>query len=229
MSARDPAPFDGFDEIPDPIGGALGSERPPKEVSAPTSPSMTRAERRRRSILVLTLAVGWVLVVLLRLGVRADIRALDVAVPLALWVVVALLGLFAALRPRDRGLPSSLRVVQLIAVAVPAIFLTSALIASHDVEPVELTWQNSGACMIWASITATGPFLLSGMLLRGSFLSAPVWRGAAVGAVCGLGAAAGIHTHCAMAASAHVLLAHGFPIVCGGLLGALFGAMRGRA
>lgn len=227
MSARDPAPFEGFDQIPDPAAAALGRAAP--EASAPTAPSLTRAARQRRSILVAALAMGWVVLVALRLGIRADIQAIDVAAPIILWGVFAVLCVTAALRPRDRGLPPSALIVQVIAVAVPLLFLGSVLIASHDAHPVEVTWGNSKSCVAWASITAVGPFLLAGLLLQRSFLSAPVWRGAAVGAVCGLCAAAGIHTHCSVAASAHVILAHGFPIVSGGLLGALFGALRGRA
>lgn len=227
MSARDPAPFEGFDQIPDPAAAALGRAAP--EASPPAAPSLTRADRKRRSILVAALAVGWVMLVTLRLGIRADIQAIDVAVPIVLWVVLAVLGVIAALRPRDRGLPPAAPVVQIVALVVPLLFLGSALIASHDAHSVEVTWRNSGSCVAWASITAVGPFLLAGLLLQRSFLSAPVWRGAAVGAVCGLCAAAGIHAHCSVAASAHVILAHGFPVVSGGLLGALFGALRGRA
>lgn len=227
MPLRESAPFEGFDDIPDPASGVAA--RPTKEAAAPTEPSMTRSERQRRSLVALALAVGWVAALVAKLGLRADIGALDVIAPLSLWVVVAAVGLVAALRPRERGLPPPSRVVQVIAALVPALFVLSALAASSGAEQVPLTLRNSGGCVALASVAAAGPFVLAGVIFQRSFLSIPAWRGAAIGAVCGLCAAAGIHTHCPMAASAHVVLAHGFPIAAGGLLGALFGALRGRA
>lgn len=227
MSARDPASPDAFNEIPDPAADLS----PPPELAAtpPALPSLTRSERRRRSIVVLALSIGWVLAVLIKLGVRPDVGAVNVTAPIMVWIVVALLGLVAALRPRRGGLPPASPLIQIIAASVPIVFVASALYASRHAEDAPFTLENSGACMLWAGITAAGPFALAGFLFERTFLSAPAWRGAAIGVVCGLCAAAGIHTHCPMTASAHVVLAHGFPIAAGGLLGALFGALRGRA
>jgi hypothetical protein len=83
--------------------------------------------------------------------------------------------------------------------------------------------------MVWSGIAGAGPIAVAALLLRRSFLSAPVWRGAAVGAVCGLTASVLIHAHCAAPGASHVLVAHGFPAVCGALVGALLGALGGRA
>src|SRR5689334_9115027 len=139
MPARDSAPFEGFDQIPDPAAGALEQELPAKDAPPPAEPSLTRAERRRRSFIVLALALGWMVVVVARLGLRTDIGTIDVALPVALWIAVAAVGLITALRPRERGLPPTSRAVQLIAAAVPMVFVASALIASRDAEPIALT------------------------------------------------------------------------------------------
>lgn len=227
MSARDPASSDAFNEIPDPAADL--SPPPEPAASAPTSSSWTRSERRRRSLVVIALSIGWVVAVLIKLGVRPDLGALNVTTPILLWVVVAMVSLVAALRPRHGGLPPASPVVQIIAASVPVLFVASALYASRHAEDAPFTLENSAGCIAWAGIAAAGPFALAGFLFERTFLSAPAWRGAAIGVVCGLCAAASIHTHCPMTASAHVVLAHGFPIAAGGLLGALFGALRGRA
>jgi hypothetical protein len=72
------------------------------------------------------------------------------------------------------------------------------------------------------------PLALAALSLRRSFLSAPAWRGAAVGAACGLVGAFGIHAHCHYTAAAHVLGAHGLPVLACALLGAAAGALGGR-
>ena len=73
MAARDSTPFEGFDEIQDPAAAVVGrspSAQALGDASPPTAPSLTREGRRRRTILVLALALAWVTLIVLRLGIR---------------------------------------------------------------------------------------------------------------------------------------------------------------
>ena len=94
---------------------------------------------------------------------------------------------------------------------------------------VPLTWATAGACFSVTHLLAVGPLVVAGVALQRSFLTNAAWRGALVGAICGLGAAIGIHAHCPVETVSHILVAHGLAIVSGGGLGALLGALRGRA
>jgi hypothetical protein len=49
-----------------------------------------------------------------------------------------------------------------------------------------------------------------------------------IGAIAGLAGAVGVHAHCPLAAMAHVLVAHGLPIVLGAAVGAVAAALGGR-
>lgn len=215
-------------EIPDPA--ALVGERPAPKPSLPAETSPTRQARRLRAMVAVAVALAWTTIILFYLGVRPDFSALDVLFPLLVWKSSALVALLLVFRRGDRGLPPGVRVVQCIAVALPLLFLGIAAIVSAGAEhPTPFTWSTLSPCMVWSSIAVAGPLLVAALLLRRSFLSAPVWRGAAVGAVCGLTASVLIHAHCPAPGLSHVLMAHGFPVVTGALLGALLGALGGRA
>lgn len=226
MATRDQGAFEGFDDIPDPAADVL--RQPVPEVAPPAEPSLTRADRRRRGLLGLVVAAAWIAVVLMVQGLRKNIGAAEVVIPLVAWVALAAFALIVSLKPRARGLPPALRAVQIVVAAVPALFIAIALLATRHAERFGTTWHESRNCLVWSSIYAAGPLVIMGLLLQRSFLSAPVWRGAAIGAGTGLVASAAVHAHCISIVSAHVVLAHGFPIAILTAMGALFGALRGR-
>jgi hypothetical protein len=114
---------------------------------------------------------------------------------------------------------------------IPILFVISVLIVSAGVPaaPFSLRWHGGGACMTISSLMGVGPLLFASLALQGSFLSAPIVRGAAVGILCGLFGAIGMHAVCPCAVRSHLLLGHGAPILLLALLGGALGALRGRA
>ncbi|UQA59752.1 NrsF family protein [Polyangium aurulentum] len=214
----------GIDEIPDPL-----RRRPPLAPAAvPAEPSPTRADRQRRSALGIVAAVAWVLGVIAHLGLRPDLGAPGVALPLAAWAMVGAACLALVVGPGERGMPRAARVVQAVVILVPAAFVLLALPASLGAPEVPFSWPKSGRCVTWASVIAAVPMLVATLVFRRALLGAPAWRGAAIGALCGLGGTIGIHLHCGTLETAHVLLAHGLPMALGAALGAGLGAMGGR-
>jgi hypothetical protein len=226
MAVRDPL-LDKIAEIPDPAASVAECTVP--GASPPTVSSPTRAARRVRSAVAVAVALLWIGLTFRGLGARPDLHAVEVAVPLVVWTLSAAIALLFVFRRGERGLPSGVRVAQIAAVGLPFLFLTIVALTARGGAHVPFTWSSALPCMLWASIACAGPVIVAVLLLRRSFLSAPVWRGAAVGAALGLGAAITIHAHCSASAGSHVLVAHGFPIVTSVLLGALLGALGGRA
>lgn len=222
-----------FADIPDPAGG-LAPAAPASPVTAPSEPSLTRGQRGLRRSVVLLLSAAWVSAIVWRLGLRDDVSAMEVILPLALWIAVGAAGLWAAARRRGPGLPPPAPVALAVSIAVPALFAAVAFAwstpegLSAEVAEEAMRWATIRACLLVTLLLAAGPVALACFLLRRSFLSAPAWRGAAVGAVCGIAGAAGVHTHCPVGMSGHVLVAHGIPILVAALVGAVLGALRGR-
>jgi hypothetical protein len=226
MALSDPT-FEKFKDIPDPAASL--EEQTVPAIRAPEEPSPTRQGRRVRALVAVAVAIAWTGYILFDLGTRPDIGAAHVLIPLLVWLSSAALALLALFRRGDRGLPTSVRVVQIVAVALPLLFLgIAAAVTLGSDRSTPFTWSTLSPCMAWSGFAVVGPLLLSALVLRRSFLSAPVWRGAAMGAVCGLTASVLIHAHCAAPGASHVLMAHGFPAVTGALLGALLGALGGR-
>ena len=228
MAAPDPISLDDFASIPDPLGGASASVRPTPATLPPGDPSPTRAERRRRNLLAAGFGLAWVVFLVWRLGVRGNIGDAGLLASLGLWTLLAGGGLALALRTNARGLPQSLRVVQLILLALAAVYVAGVIVRDATAPNVPIHWSNVVGCLSWAHILAVGPLLVAATIFRRSFLSFPAWRGAVVGAACGLGAAIGIHAHCVVETASHVLVAHGLVIVVSALLGAALGARQGR-
>jgi hypothetical protein len=225
MQAPESFDLDRLREIPDPLAGAAGREA--KAPVAPTEPSLTRPQRRVRSLLVLAAAIGWVLLFVAYLGPRSDLFSPWVILPLSLWMIAAAGALVLALSARDRGLPAGVRVIQVILAVIPLCFGVAALVSSTEGEgPFSL--KAAAICMHYANLIASGPLLFACLAFRRSFLSAPAWRGAAIGAVCGLAGSIGIHSHCPTSGTLHALLGHGLPIAAGAILGSILGAIRGR-
>ena len=226
MAAPDPFSLEDFGSIPDPARGV--ASRPTPSPAPPGSPSPTRAERRRRKLLAAGFGVAWLVFLVWRLGLRANIGDAGLLASLGLWTLVSGGGLALALRPNARGLPPSLRVVQIILLALAALYVVGVLVRAATAPTVPIHWSNVIGCLSCAHLLAAGPFVVAALLLRRTFLSFPAWRGAVVGAACGLGGAIGIHAHCAVETASHVLVAHGLVIVIAAALGAALGARQGR-
>ncbi len=226
MAAPDPFSLDDFGSIPDPLGGA-GSRPTPAPVP-PGDPSPTRDQRRRRNLLATGFGVAWVVFLVWRLGVRGNIGDAGLLASLGLWTLLAAGGLALALRTDARGLPPSLRVVQIVLLALATVYVAGVLVRDAAEPNVPIHWSNIVGCLSWAHLLAVGPLLVAALIFRRSFLSFPAWRGAVVGAACGLGGAIGIHAHCVVETASHVLVAHGLVIAVSAFLGALLGAHQGR-
>ena len=84
-------------------------------------------------------------------------------------------------------------------------------------------------CLGISTLMTVGPLAAAAVLLRRSFLSAPGWRGAAVGGLSGLLGSAGIHAHCPCQTLGHLLAAHGAAIALGAVAGATLGRLGGRS
>lgn len=223
---REPASLDGIHEIPDLIPPGAAASVPAPVLPAEAAP--TRADRRKRAILAASLAAIWVAAAVALLGLRSDLGTPGVAAPIAAWLACGAVTLGALLRPRERGLPAGVRLVQHAVWIVPAAFVAGALIVSRPDE-VPLTWHTVRTCLVMSSVMAVGPFTAAAVLLRGSFLSAPGWRGAAVGALTGLAGSVGIHAHCPCQTISHLLTAHGAAILFGAAAGAGLGVLGGRS
>jgi hypothetical protein len=225
MASPDPFSLDGMQDIPDPAERA--SARPFPDPVPPAERSPTRAERSRRAGAALAFSVAWLGAVVLVLGFRADLSTLAAAGPIAAWALGGAALLWFVLRPGARGLPAGVRVVQHAVWIVPATYaLGAALVASPE---GPLSWASVRTCLALSTLMALGPLTAAALFLRGSFLSAPGWRGAAVGGLAGLAGSIGIHAHCPLHSVGHLLAAHGTAIVVGAAAGAALGRLGGRA
>lgn len=214
-----------LEAIPDPL-----RRRPPPAVTPapPAEPSPTRADRQRRAVIGLAAAVTWVVVLSALLGLRKDLGSPAVALPLVAWALVCAAGFFLVVGPGERGMPRAARVAQAVVVLVPLAFVLLSLPALLGARTVPFSWPKTGRCVTWANVIAAVPLLCATLVFRRALLGSPVWRGAAIGALCGLGGTIGIHLHCGMLEVAHVFTAHGLPMVLGAGLGAGLGAVGGR-
>jgi hypothetical protein len=238
MASHDPLSLEKIHDIPDPAarlsskavhdGGdprALAAGAP--EAAPPAERSPTRAERRTRARAAVVAAVAWVVAALAIFGIRPDIASPAAAAPLAAWVLGGAVALGLLLRPRARGLPAGVRAVQHALWMVPAVYVVVALIVAAPAE-APLTWQSVRGCLCIAGAMALGPLVAGALLLRGAFLSAPGWRGAAVGGLLGLAGSAGVHAHCSDRSLGHVLAAHGAAIAIAAAAGGALGRAGGR-
>jgi hypothetical protein len=227
MANSNPAPP--WLDIPDPIATpvAMGGTPPPAP-APPTERSPTRVERRRRGQAALLFGAAWIAAVVAVLGLRPDLASARVAAPIVGWLVAGAVLLRVVLRPGARGLPAGVRAIQHAGWIVPAANALGALIVA---EPAEgpLTWASIRGCLCLSTLIALGPLGAAALFLRGSFLSAAGWRGAAVGGLAGLAGSLGIHAHCPVQGVGHLLAAHGAAIAIGAAAGAALGRAGGRA
>lgn len=231
MASSHPAPMDGdaqpWDDIPNPLATSAPVAVPPPP-TLPTDPSPTRAERRTRAWGALLFGAAWIAVVVAVLGLRPNLASARVALPIAAWLAAGAVVLGVVLRPGPRGLPVGVRAVQHAVWLVPAAYALGAVIVAVPAEG-PFTWASIRACLCLSTLIALGPLAAAAFFLRGSFLSAAGWRGAAVGALAGLSGSLGIHAHCPVQGAAHLLVAHGAAIAIGAVAGAALGRAKGRA
>ena len=220
----DPLSLERLDEIPDPLGQVAAAVPPAK---VPSERAATRAERRIHAWVAVGFALAWLSAAALVFGLRADLTSPSVLVPIAAWLAGGAGILALLLRPRERGLPAGVRAVQHAVWVVPVAYAAGCALVAVPAEG-PLTWASLRGCLAISTLTALGPLTAAALFLRGSFLSAPGWRGAAVGALAGLAGSIGAHAHCPVQTMGHLLAAHGAAIAVGAAAGAALGRAGGR-
>lgn len=212
--------------IPDPALLRPPSVAPPL-VEAPSQPSPTRAARRARVLASALIGVGWLIAIVFRTGLRNDPNAGEGALQIGLWTAAGLVCLFAVFANRG-PLPPALTAIKAAIFTLFGVFFAVASIGLVRRGADAMETGSIGACLALSSVATMGPLVLVGIALRRAFVSAPAWRGAAVGALCGLGGTIAVHAHCPTSMVAHVIVAHGLAVLAGAAVGALFGARVGR-
>lgn len=215
-----------FLDIPDPA--AVITRPAPPLPAALSMPSPTRSDRRRRAVLAIAVGLLWVSAAFFKFSVRPDFTETGVILRLSLWIAAGAFVWSQLFRRDGRGLPVSLRVVQGGLVLVPVAYVVTTLVIGGSTANVPVGPVRQFPCMGIASAMAAGPILAASIFFRRSFLSAPIARGAVIGAVCGLLGASAVYVHCPVEASFHVLVAHGLPILFGAVVGSALGAIGGR-
>ena len=126
-------------------------------------------------------------------------------------------------------LPAGLRVVQHAVWIVPGAYAVGAMVVGvPSAAGQAVTWASIRSCLALSTLMAVGPLAAAAVVLRGSFFSAPGWRGMAVGALAGLLGSIGVHAHCPCQVVGHLLAAHGAAIAVGAAAGAALGRLGGR-
>lgn len=221
-----PISLDALQEVPDPA--ARVAKAPTPAAVLPSEPSPTRADRRLRARATVAFVAVWIAAAVVVAGVRPDLGTPGVVMPILAWLAGGALILGLVLRPRARGLPVGVRVVQHAVWVVPAAYVAGVFLVAVP-EGESLTWASMRTCLALSTAMALGPVIGAALFLRRSFLSAPGWRGAAVGALAGLGGSIGVHAHCPCQSLGHLLAAHGAAIGLGAVAGAALGHLGGRS
>jgi hypothetical protein len=211
--------MDPFADIPDPAGAPPPAPPPP----VPAARSLTRAERTAWELAGLAASIGWIAATLGWVGLRPDLADPPVLAALALLGAGSMVVALVAFRAGRGGLPSRIGPLRGAVALAPVLLLAAiALVADRSVTAADRP------CLLITTSMALGPLAIGAALLRRTFLSAPIWRGAALGGVAGLVAAAGIHLHCPHLGQTHLLVGHGAPVALCIAAGALYGARWGR-
>jgi hypothetical protein len=216
--------LDLLERIPDPVG-RLPTTAPPATI--PTEASRTRPQLVGLRVGLVAIAALWLVGAVSALGVRPDFASPIVWVPLATWTAGAAIALGVMLRPRERGLPAGLHVVQHAVWMIPAAYVVVAAVVAGPPD-LPFAWATLRGCLGISLALSVGVLLAASAALRRSFPSAAGWRGAAVGAVAGLAGATGILAHCPARGLDHLLVAHGATIALSTLAGAVLGRLGGR-
>ena len=213
-----------FSDVPDPA--ATVARLPPPAAVVPAAPSPTRDQRRLRILIAAAIAAAWVVALTMRFGVRGDLDGAGL-IKIGVWAAMGV-AVVLAVAPRRRALGPGARTLQAAVVAVPVLFALVAAFTARGAPGDGLASGALFACATAGFALAAGPIAVAGLVARRAFAVHPVLRGAALGALGGLWGSIAIQAHCPVEALAHVLIAHGAPLLLGALLGAAFGARFGR-
>jgi hypothetical protein len=227
----DPEPKPWLD-IPDPLAGAqLPANRAP---AAPSAPSPTRADLKKRRLGGFAGGLVWAGAALAWFGLREELaeNAGLVAGQAIAWVLLVLSALMLALGGGRRGLGSPVGRARALAIGAPVAFLAASLFwLPKTAEPFGATgdFTNLAACFAVGMAVAVPLLALALWSVRRSFPSAAGWRGALLGAASGLGAALVLTLHCASPLGGHIALAHGLPLLLSSLAAAWLATRFARA
>jgi hypothetical protein len=212
-------------EIPDPFEEAVHPPRRPMGVQGlPWSPNRSRVRALRIAAVVAALLydLAW----LAFAETRPDIHSIppeQLASGLIIPLVSAAMAIGAGTRAGARGLGDPKWRVVAFAVAAPVwLVLATLLVAPHGPQ-VDLFWRRAAGCFFTTGLLALGPLALGVVTFRRAFVSAAVWRTAAVGVACGALASATMSLACPIGNVWHVLVGHGTILVAAGLCGAALG------
>jgi hypothetical protein len=215
----DPEPKPWLD-IPDPLAAAPLSAR--HAPAAPTAPSPTRADVKKRRLGGFAVGIAWAGAALAWFGLRDELaeNAGLVAGQATAWGLLVLSALVIAVSGGRRGLGSPVGWARALAIGAPVAFLAASLFwLPKTAEPFAATgdFANLAACFAVGMAVAMPLLALALWSVRRSFPSAAGWRGALLGAASGLGAALVLTLHCASPLGGHIALAHGLPLVVSSL------------
>jgi hypothetical protein len=212
-------------EIADPFAEAVSPPlRPLGLEGMPRSPNRSRVRTLRIAALVAALLydAAWVAFV----EARPDIHSVppeQLAWGLAVPLVAAAVALGAGARSGALGLGESKWRLVALALAAPLWFaLATLLVAPHEPQ-VALFWRRAAGCFFTTGLLALGPLTLGAATFRRAFVSAAVWRTAAIGVASGALASATMALACPIGNASHLLVGHGSILLAAGLGGAVLG------
>jgi len=218
---RELRPDDLFD-VPDPFAASEPAPLPPLDLaSLPASPDRGRVQALRLAAVIVALAFEALLVV--GIGAR-EVARLPRAV-LGYGVLALLLASPVALLPL-RGARARRGAFVAVALLAGAIFVVASLLSAGEGDRSAVAMAE---CAVAALAMAAGPTVLAVYAMRHAFASGAGWRTGALGLASGLLGAAAIRLHCPDDALAHLLVAHGAPVLLAPLAAALLGARVTRA
>jgi hypothetical protein len=221
--------IDRIAEVPDPLAGVTDWPLPPRSAGAPAaSPSRSRVGAMRVTALgaALLYELGWIAV----MSKRSDLSSISAArllTELSIPLGAALIALFAAAAPGDRGLGSPKGRLMTLALLAPIVFALATVVSAPADVDTEAFWPHAFRCFFWTVLYTAGPVALAAWAFRRSFAAAAGLRAAALGIACGALGAATMTLVCSTGTPAHVLVGHGGMMLVGAALGGLLGRRVG--
>jgi hypothetical protein len=218
-------------DVPDPLAGISEWPAPPRRrVTLEPSPTRSRLVAVRATALAAALLseLAWAFIISKREDLHTMPRTVLVT-ELAIPIAVALLALAAAAGPGARGMGQPKGRMTALVFLAPALFVAATLVtAPADVDPSPFL-RHSLECFAWTGLISAVPIGLAAWVFRRSFVTAPAWRGAALGMACGATGATTMGVVCSVGSAGHVLLGHGTMMLVAALGGAWLASRFGRA